>query len=48
MVEIMEAEKNNERMKTKKDSPRGFQDNIKHTDIWSERQKIKESVLESI
>ena len=44
----MEAEKNKERMKRKKDSPRDLHDNIKHTDIWSKRKKIKERVLENI
>ena len=49
MVEIMEAEKNKERMTRKKgDSPRDLHDNIKHTDIWSKRKKIKERVLENI
>ena len=50
MVEIMEAEKNKERMKRKKDSPRDLHVlyNIKHTDILSKRKRIKESVLESI
>ena len=46
----MEAEKNKERMKRKKDSPRDLHVlyNIKHTDISSKRKRIKESVLESI
>ena len=42
----MEAEKNKERMKRKKDSPRDLHVlyNIKHTDISSKRKRIKERV----